>query len=179
MLLAKRQQDPQRGMIFESLTKCGGDREEASRQLGISRRTLTRKLQQYEREDGADGSSLGRINSDQQRYFRVAVSIPGNVQLDSGPSISCEINNVSIGGVALVSSMTFKKGTVGHLRFGLNGSTTIDTSAKVVWVERKRAGFAFTSLGATARRDLGQWLLQKAQAEGWDLGMAITGNATV
>ena len=27
--------------------------------------------------------------------------------------------------------------------------------------------------------DLGQWLLKKAQAEGWDLGMAITGNATI
>ena len=171
--------DMERQAIFESLTKCGGDREEASRQLGISRRTLTRKLQQYEREDGVEGSSLGRINSDQQRYFRVAVSIPAEVQLDSGPSISCEINNVSIGGVALVSSTTFKKGTVAHLRFGLNGATTIDTSAKVVWVERKRAGLAFTNLGASARHDLGQWLLQKAQSEGWDLGMAITGNATV
>jgi hypothetical protein len=34
-------------------------------------------------------------------------------------------------------------------------------------------------LSATARRSLGQWLLQKAQAEGWDLGMAIAGNATI
>jgi two-component system, NtrC family, response regulator AtoC len=177
-------EDIERQAIFEKLTKCSGDRDEAARQLGISRRTLTRKLQQYEKEDAADASTLGRINSDQQRYFRVAVSIPAEVQLESGPSISCEINNVSIGGVALAGPIILKKGATAHLRFGLNGTTTtgtttIDTSAQVVWVERKRAGLCFTSLSATARRSLGQWLLQKAQAEGWDLGMAITGTATV
>ena len=171
--------DMERQAIFETLAKCNGDRDEASRSLGISRRTLTRKLQQYEKEEAADASSLGRINSDQQRYFRVAVSIPADLQLESGPSISCEINNVSIGGVALAGPTVLKKGATAHLRFGLNGATTIDTSAQVVWVDRKRAGLRFLSLGATARRDLGQWLLQKAQAEGWDLGMAITGNATV
>jgi hypothetical protein len=172
-------EDMERQAIFETLAKCSGDRDETSRQLGISRRTLTRKLQQYEKEDAADASSLGRINSDQQRYFRVAVSIPADLQLESGPSMSCEINNVSIGGVALAGPTILKKGAVAHLRFGLNGTTTIDTSAQVVWVERKRAGLRFISLGATARRDLGQWLLKKAQAEGWDLGMAVTGNATI
>jgi len=169
----------ERQAIFETLSKWHGDRDETSKQLGISRRTLTRKLQQYEKEDANDASSLGRINSDQQRYFRVAVSIPADLQLESGPSLSCEINNVSIGGVALSSAVALKKGTIAHLRFGLSGSTMIDTSAEVVWVERKRAGLRFTSLSATSRRDLGQWLLQKAQAEGWDLGMAITGTATV
>ena len=169
----------ERQAIFETLSKWHGDRDETSKQLGISRRTLTRKLQQYEKEDANDASSLGRINSDQQRYFRVAVSIPADLQLESGPSLSCEINNVSIGGVALSSAVALKKGTIAHLRFGLSSSTKIDTSAEVVWVERKRAGLRFTSLSATSRRDLGQWLLQKAQAEGWDLGMAITGTATV
>ena len=169
----------ERQAIFETLSKCHGDRDETAKQLGISRRTLTRKLQQYEKEDANDASSLGRINSDQQRYFRVAVTIPGDLQLESGPSLSCDINNVSIGGVALSTSIALKKGAVAHIRFGLNGSTTIDTSAQVVWVERKRAGLRFQNLSATSRRDLGQWLLQKAQAEGWDLGMAITGAATV
>jgi two-component system response regulator HydG len=172
-------EDMERQAILEKLSKCSGDRDETARQLGISRRTLTRKLQQYEKADAADASSLGRINSDQQRYFRVAVSIPAELELESGSSISCEINNVSIGGVALVGPTVLKKGATAHLRFGLSGSTTIDTSAQVVWVERKRAGLRFTNLGATARRDLGQWLIQKAQAEGWDLGMAITGAATV
>ena len=177
-------EDMERQAIFEKLARCSGDRDETARQLGISRRTLTRKLQQYEKEDAADASTLGRVNSDQQRYFRVAVSIPAELQVESGPSVSCEINNVSIGGVALVGPTILKMGATAHLRFGLNGTstagaTTIDTSAQVVWVERKRAGLCFTSLSATARRSLGQWLLQKAQAEGWDLGMAIAGAATV
>jgi DNA-binding NtrC family response regulator len=169
----------ERQAIFETLAKFRGDRDETSKQLGISRRTLTRKLQQYEKEDGNDAASLGRINSDQQRYFRVAVALPADLQVESGPSLACEINNVSIGGVALSSPKSLKKGTVAHIRFGLSGSTTIDTSAQVVWVERRRAGLRFQGLTPSARRDLGQWLLQKAQAEGWDLGMAITGAATV
>jgi hypothetical protein len=171
--------DLERQAILETLAKSNGDRDETSRQLGISRRTLTRKLQQYEKEEAGDFSSLGRINPDQQRYFRVAVHIPADLQLESGPRISAEINNVSIGGVALISSATLKKGATVHLRFGLNGATKIETNAQVVWVERKRAGLCFLGLGATARRDLGQWLLQKAQAEGWDIGIAITGNATI
>jgi transcriptional regulator with GAF, ATPase, and Fis domain len=171
--------DLERQAILETLAKSNGDRDETSRQLGISRRTLTRKLQQYEKEEADDLSSLGRINPDQQRYFRVAVHIPADLQLESGPRISAEINNVSIGGVALISSAILKKGASVHLRFGLNGTTKIETDAKVVWVERKRAGLSFSGLGATARRDLGQWLVQKAQAEGWDIGVAVTGNATI
>ena len=170
--------DMERQAIQEALAKTNGDREETARQLGISRRTLTRKLQQYEKEDAAS-SGLGRINTDQQRYFRVAVHIPADLQLESGSRVAAEINNVSIGGVALSSTESLKNGAVVQLSFGLNNLNTIVTSAEVVWVERKRAGLRFTSLTATARRDLGQWLLQKAQAEGWDIGLATVANATV
>jgi lambda repressor-like predicted transcriptional regulator len=170
--------DLERKAILEALAKTGGDRDETSRQLGISRRTLTRKLQQYEKGE-AVASVLGRINSDQQRYFRVAVHIPADVQLESGARVAAEISNVSIGGVALSSSEAFKNGAIVQLCFGLNKSTTITTSAEVVWVERKRAGLKFTSLSATARRDLGQWLMKKAQAEGWDISTTATEVATV
>ena len=137
-------EDMERQAIFEKLAKCSGDRDETSRQLGISRRTLTRKLQQYEKEDAADASSLGRINSDQQRYFRVAVSIRQICNWSPG-RVSPVKSTLSIGGVALVGPTTLKKGATAHLRFGLNGSTTIDTTAQVVWVERKRAGLRFTN----------------------------------
>lgn len=170
--------DMERKAIFEAMVKTGGDRDETSRQLGISRRTLTRKLQQYEKED-ASSPGLGRINTDQQRYFRVAVHIPADLQLDTGVRIAAEISNVSIGGVALSSQETLKKGTVVLLGFGLNKTTSISTNAQVVWVEGKRVGLRFMNLSATSRRDLGQWLVQKAQSEGWDIGLAATETATV
>ena len=170
--------DLERQAIFEVLSKTNGDREETSRQLGISRRTLTRKLQQYEKEDAAS-PGLGRINTDQQRYFRVAVHIPADLQLDTGVRIAAEINNVSIGGVALSSPENLKNGAKVQLCFGLNKTTSITTSAEVVWVEGKRVGLRFINLSATSRRDLGQWLIQKAQSEGWDIGLAATETATV
>jgi len=170
--------DLEKQAIFDALAKTGGDRDETSRQLGISRRTLTRKLQHYEKEQSAS-PRLGRINTDQQRYFRVAVHIPADLQLQSGVRIPAEISNVSIGGVALSSQENLKNGAAVELCFGLNRTTSITTSADVVWVEDKRAGLRFTSLSATSRRDLGQWLLHKAQAEGWDIGLATTETATV
>jgi two-component system response regulator HydG len=170
--------DLEKQAIFGALANTGGDRDETSRQLGISRRTLTRKLQQYEKEQSAS-PRLGRINTDQQRYFRVAVHIPADLQLPSGVRIPAEISNVSIGGVALSCQENLKNGAAVELCFGLNRTTSITTRADVVWVEDKRAGLRFTSLSATSRRDLGQWLLQKAQAEGWDIGLATTETATV
>ena len=170
--------DLERQAIFEALNKTGGDREGTARQLGISRRTLTRKLQQYEKEN-ASSVGLGCINTDQQRYFRVAVHIPADLQLDTGKRVAAEINNVSIGGVALSSQETLNYGAKVQLCFGLNKTTSIATSAEVVWVDGKRVGLRFMALSATARRDLGQWLLQKAQSEGWDIGLASTETATV
>ena len=40
----------ERRMIFEALEKVGGHQQRAADQLGISRRTLSRKLKQYQME---------------------------------------------------------------------------------------------------------------------------------
>jgi len=42
----------ERNMIQRALERSGGNRSEASKQLGIHRNTLTRKLDQYKLTDG-------------------------------------------------------------------------------------------------------------------------------
>jgi DNA-binding NtrC family response regulator len=49
--------DAERAMIFAALEKHGENRTKAAEELGISRRTLHRKLRQYREEDGSDGGA--------------------------------------------------------------------------------------------------------------------------
>jgi len=47
--------DTERRMILDTLARCGQNRTKAAEALGISRRTLHRKLRQYRQETGAAG----------------------------------------------------------------------------------------------------------------------------
>jgi len=61
-------------MIFQALERFGGNQGKAAEALGISRRTLIRKLKSY-REAGA-GEIVGTLQVEQQRYYRAHVSVP-------------------------------------------------------------------------------------------------------
>src|ERR1700688_5293056 len=64
-------------MIIRALEQTGGHRAQAAEQLGISRRTLSRKLREYEIDvPSADGSTrLGAISEDPQKFFRAKVNL--------------------------------------------------------------------------------------------------------
>src|SRR5256885_2055482 len=58
-------------LILDTLNKSGGHRGRAAEQLGVSRRTLTRKLKLYRLESAqVAASALGALSYEQQRYFR-------------------------------------------------------------------------------------------------------------
>src|SRR5450755_3966363 len=65
-------------MIIRALEQTGGHRAQAAEQLGISRRTLSRKLREYEidLQTGAGSAKLGTISQEQQKFFRAKVSLP-------------------------------------------------------------------------------------------------------
>jgi DNA-binding NtrC family response regulator len=50
--------------ITKALTQCGGNRTHAADRLGISVRTLQRKLRQYELEKGSQNSALNDVLSE-------------------------------------------------------------------------------------------------------------------
>ncbi len=59
-------------MIIKALERTGGQRTLAAEQLGISRRTLSRKLKEYNINfaPGDSTVSLGLISNEQQKFFR-------------------------------------------------------------------------------------------------------------
>src|SRR5215471_16734075 len=68
----------ERQMIFQALEKFGGNQGKAAQSLGISRRTLIRKLKAYRENDpGGQGVPL---SSEHERYYRAQMTMPVTVK---------------------------------------------------------------------------------------------------
>ena len=90
-------------MIIKALERTGGQRTLAAEQLGISRRTLSRKLKEYNINfaPGESAASLGFISNEQQKFFRARVQIAVTVKNSQGEEIHVQGVNLSTGGMGL------------------------------------------------------------------------------
>src|SRR6185312_11250146 len=71
----------ERRMIMQALTRHSGDQGKAADQLGISRRTLSRKLKAYSMDAPDEGSAeperpLGKLSIEQKNCFRAVLEVP-------------------------------------------------------------------------------------------------------
>src|SRR5207244_4693571 len=90
-------------MIIKALERTGGQRTLAAEQLGISRRTLSRKLKEYNINfaPGETTASLGFISNEQQKFFRARVQPSVTIKNSRGEEISVQLLNLSTGGMSL------------------------------------------------------------------------------
>lgn len=165
-------EDMERRMIFSALEQCGNNQRKAALQLGISTRTLRRKLDKYRSANlDADGSQSSKLSAQQQRYFRVTVNTPVVVKdLDEGgAAMDAVIANLSSGGVAVKSSVTLKHGSTFELNFLLPGtSTPIECKAKLAWTSPGGlAGLSFFEIHPALQKELQSWLMARVSEEGW------------
>src|SRR5216683_1514817 len=86
-------------MIISALERTGGHRAQAAQQLGISRRTLSRKLREYgiEVPSGDRMATLGTISHEQQKFFRAKVSLSVTLQNANGKECQAQAVNLSTG----------------------------------------------------------------------------------
>jgi DNA-binding NtrC family response regulator len=167
-------EDMERRMIFRALEQNGNNQGKAALQLGISTRTLRRKLEKY-RAAGVDPDSPqpGKLSAQQQRYFRVTVDTPVAVKdLDEGGvAIEAVIANVSSGGLAVKSPVTLKHGSTFEISFLLPGSSNpLECKAKLAWTSPGGlAGLSFTEVHPAVQKELQSWLLARAKEEGWSV----------
>jgi two-component system response regulator FlrC len=163
--------DMERRMIFQALEQAAGNQSKAALQLGISSRTLRRKLNKYRAMgmEGSGGSSLGRISAQQQRYFRVTIETPVLVRDTEGEEVTASTVNVSSGGVAVKSPVALKHGSTFEISFSLPGiSSPLEGKAKLAWTSPGGlAGLSFVDIHPAFQRELQQWLLERARQEGW------------
>ncbi len=160
-------------MIIKALERTGGQRTIAAEQLGISRRTLSRKLKEYNINfaPGETSPSLGSISNEQQKFFRARVDIPVTVRNSQGDSLQVRGMNLSTGGMGL-------DGLKEPLRFsGLLDVTfplpdcdvLFQAKARLMWVgDEGRVGIRFAVIEPALFEQLQHWTNRKMKEEGWD-----------
>jgi DNA-binding NtrC family response regulator len=157
----------ERRMIEQALKRSGGDQTKAAKQLGISRRTLSRKLKVYGAEE-SKVPSLGKLAAREQRYFRAAVEIPVLLKCEGLPEQTATTVNISSDGVGMKGiSDPPEPGKPLEMEFRLpETSTNIHARGRVTWLDTGgRAGIQFDSI--EPKHLLQDWLMQKMVKEGW------------
>ena len=160
-------------MIIKALERTGGHRTLAAEQLGISRRTLSRKLREYNINFAAGESvaPLGFVSTEQQKFFRARIEIPVTIRNARGEEITGKGVNLSTGGIGL-------DGLKEPLRFAgiLEVSFVLPETdahfhakARLMWVgEEGRVGLRFTVIEPALFEKLQHWTNRKMRDEGWD-----------
>jgi PAS domain S-box-containing protein len=160
-------------MIIRALESTGGHRAQAAEQLGISRRTLSRKLREYEIDTPAGDrrGSLGTISNEQQKFFRAKVNLPVTLQNASGRECQAEAVNLSTGGIGLDSIPDPAHfGGLLSVSFLLPESEiVIHAKGRLVWADvGGRAGLRFVVIEPALFAQLQCWTNRKMKDEGWE-----------
>ena len=165
--------DMEKQAILRALDRVGGHQGMAAEQLGISRRTLSRKLKQYDLKSEIQPSvrPLGTLSESEQRYFRARLDVPAQLTTSDG-QFAGKVLNVSAGGVALDGirePLRLARGFA--IRFALPGtSDIIECKGQLVWAEPQgRAGVRFVDTPPEVQDRLTRWLAQKQEEEGWHI----------
>lgn len=160
-------------MIIKALERSGGQRTLAAEQLGISRRTLSRKLKEYNINfaPGETSASLGFISNEQQKFFRARIDTAVTLANSQGEEVQVRGVNLSTGGMGLdgmKEPMRFS-GLL-DVNFDLPDSNIrFQAKARLMWVgDEGRVGIRFVVIEPALFEELHRWTNRKMKEEGWE-----------
>jgi transcriptional regulator with PAS, ATPase and Fis domain len=161
-------------MIIRALERSGGHRSQAAEQLGISRRTLSRKLKEYNINvnPGEGANSLGFISLEQQKFFRARIEISVTLKNQNGDEACVQGVNLSTGGMGLDGLKEPMKFTgLLDVSFPLPDSESVfRAKARIVWFGGEgRVGLRFAVIDPALFEQLQHWSNNKMKDEGWEL----------
>jgi transcriptional regulator with PAS, ATPase and Fis domain len=161
-------------MIIRALERSGGHRIQAAEQLGISRRTLSRKLKEYNINiDATEGAkTLGSISLEQQKFFRARIQLAVRLKNQQGDEVSVQGVNLSTGGIGLDGLKEPMKFTgLLEVSFPLPESDVVfQAKARIVWFGGEgRVGLRFSVIDPALFEQLQHWSNRKMKDEGWEL----------
>ncbi len=160
-------------MIIKALERTGGHRAQAAEQLGISRRTLSRKLKEYNISvaPGDTNATLGFISNQQQKFFRARVQIPVTITNAKGEQVSVQAVNLSTGGLGLaeVKEPLRLSGLLDASFVLPDSDVAFQARARLMWIgEEGRVGLRFVVIEPALFEQLQRWTNRKMKEEGWE-----------
>ena len=167
-------QDMERQMVMKALENTRGHRAKAAEQLGISRRTLSRKLGEYKITAAPSDKSraLGALSLKQKKFFRAKLNVPVTLRDSQGRESQVTAVNLSVGGMGLEGLPDPRRSEgLMDISFALPGNQTrIEAKVQVVWADLDgRAGATFVVIDPAVYKELQEWTNQRMKDEGWEL----------
>ena len=171
-------QDMERQMVMKALENTGGHRAKAAEQLGISRRTLSRKLGEYKitaafsDKSGDKSRALGALSLKQKKFFRAKVKLPVLLKDSQGQETQVTAVNLSVGGMGL-EGLPDPRRSEGQMDISFvlpDSQTRIEAKVQIVWADLDgRAGATFVVIEPAVYKELQEWTNQRMKEEGWEL----------
>jgi len=161
-------------MIVQALERSGGHRALAAGQLGISRRTLSRKLHEYNISppSRSKNATLGAISEQQQEAFRASVQFPATLKDAQGDEVQVTAVNLSSAGIG-VEGLAPSSPCEGLLDVSFvlpEENIAVQVKARMMWKESGgRAGIKFIVVEPETMAKLQQWANHRMKEEGWEL----------
>jgi len=156
----------ERQIVFDALERAEGNQGKAAEALGISRRTLLRKLKAY-RENESE-TAVGTLCAEQQRYYRKQTSAP--VQLKhAGEWMTANLLNISLGGASVSLHKLLSQGAQVTLRFQIPESDVqAELQGRIAWANNEgHHGMQFNEVPSEIRTHLQRWFQSEMKKDGW------------
>ncbi len=108
-------------------------------------------------------AAQGLMALENRRYFRMDVDFVAWIHRpsDRGAEVPVTCDNLSQGGVGIVTTLALEPKTLLDLRFSLSGSAPIDAQAEVMWCRDGKAGLRFTRMSSKSRTAVVTWLMEE------------------
>ncbi|MGC2696402.1 MAG: sigma 54-interacting transcriptional regulator [Candidatus Angelobacter sp.] len=156
----------ERQIVFDTLERCGNNQGKAAEALGVSRRTLLRKLKMY--RENEMGIAVGTLGAEQQRYYRKQTSQPIRLQ-HCDETMEAELMNISLGGAAVSLHKLLSQGLPVTICFTIpDTKTQVEIPGRIAWANKEgHHGIQFEEVPAEIYAELQRWFQQEMKKEGW------------
>jgi len=109
-------------------------------------------------------AAYGLIMRERRRYFRCPVSIPVVVHRQAMPDVYGYAHNISEGGMALSTIVSFSPGEEVRVEFTLPKTKTLYIAGSTIcWLRTGHLGLRFAALSEDLKSELQEWLSQKLE----------------
>ena len=157
----------ERQIVFDALDRCGGNQGKAAEALGISRRTLLRKLKVYRRETDPE-VTVGTLCVEQQRYYRKQTSALVRMKV-ADEWIDATLMNISLGGAAVSVHKLISQGTPVTIRFTIpETDIQAEIPGRIAWANKEgHHGVQFVEVPSEVHTHLQRWFQSEMKKDGW------------